>query len=56
MPKSQEQESQNRMDSIIDLMIAESTYVKEPNPRARLFHVHMKVRERVFKIMRTMEK
>ena len=48
-------ESQNRMDSIITLMMEESNAMLNPNPRERLFHVLMKVRELVFKIMRSME-
>jgi len=54
--KKLQTESQNRIDSIIALMIEEAKSVDDPNPRARFFHVYMKVRERVFKIMRTLEK
>ena len=48
-------ESQTRIDSIIALLMEEATHMNDPNPRSRLFHVLMKVRERVMKIMRTME-
>ena len=50
-------ESQNRIDSIITLMVeeAETMDIKEFSKPLRLYHVLMKVSERVMKIMRTME-
>ena len=54
--ESKEHESQNRIDSIIALMMEEAKTVKHiKGEAARIYHVHLKVRERVVKIMRTME-
>ncbi|MBA7681548.1 hypothetical protein ES703_89888 [subsurface metagenome] len=54
MTKSQEKESQNRIDSIIALIMEEANTVKNPNPASRIYHVLMKVSARVMEIMRTM--
>ena len=58
MAESQEKESQNRMDSIIALILEEAKTVlpdKKFSPKTRLFHVLTKVNVRITKIMRTME-
>ncbi len=55
MTKSQQQESQNRIDSIIKLMREEANTLKALRPRERVFYVMRKVHERVMEIMRTVE-
>ena len=47
-------ESQNRIDSIIKLMMEEAKTLEAFHPRERIWYVMSKVRERVMKIMRTM--
>ena len=48
-------ESQNRIDSIIALMMEEAKTYKNLNEAERINLVLNKVRARVFKIMRTMK-
>ena len=55
MTKPQEPESQNRIDSIIALIMEEANTVKNPNARSRVYHVLMKIQARVMEIMRTMK-
>ena len=48
-------ESQNRIDSIIALIMEEAKTLEALHPRERIWYVMSKVRERVMKIMRTIE-
>ena len=56
MGESQEQESQNRIDSIIALLMEEARTLKNIEGEAlRIYYALMKVDNRVMEIMRTME-
>jgi len=55
MPKSQQKESQNRIDSIIALILEEARSMREVSIRVATCVVLNKIRARVMKIMRTME-
>ena len=53
MTKPQQAESQNRIDSIIALILEEASTIN--NTASAVYYVLMKISARVMKIMRTME-